>query len=349
MSRTKLLSRKSKNIEHELVGFYRTVGEMVSLNSKATEIFAYLRIYDTLTQEQLRRLTGFSPGTISTTLQLFLETDIVSRQFLSGTHKNLYSIKPERVNFVYTPSTQIIENLERFDLFIIEKQSKLQELKNAYPVETEFLHLRLNSIRNYIEAQRRQINKTKKQTFLQEDVSELIPLNEVVVYPFDTQELEEGLIDVLGHFKNDPIKSRIMSIFFTHRSVDQQTLMEISNFSRSTISRFLQQEVKGAYVRTLPREYRRPRIYYLDSASMSILSVILNTDNFIYSYIPRLREILSTLQSENQPDGDTAFLLAKIEEIIEMIETFRKETRFLRQAYKELAKFLGKKTLRDEE
>lgn len=340
MIRTRLLSKQSKKIESKFVTFYKTVGEMVSLNSKTTEIFAYLKIYDSLTQEQLKDLTGFSLATISKILQLFLETGIVSRQFLPGTHKNQYTIKSEGVNFVYTPSTKILENLEALDSFIVDKQTDLQRLQKKYPVEIEFLHMRFNSLRNYIEAQRRQISSTKRYSFFQEDTSEIFPLNVKVNYPFETRKLEEELMAVWGHFKNDPIKNRLMSIFFTHRSIDQQSLVDVSGFSRSTVSRFLQKESKGAYIHALPREHRKPRIYYLNSISSSILSVILNTDNFIYFSIPKFKEMLSTIESRKLPNNDATFLVAKIRETIEKIETFERETRFLREAYQELSMFL---------
>jgi hypothetical protein len=347
MKDVRLLSKQSKDIEREIVTFYKTVGKMVNLSPKATEIFAYLKIYDALSQDQLKQRTGFSLGTISTTLQSFLQTDIISREMVAKTHKNLYRIKPERVKFDYNPPTQIIEGLESLDLYIVEKQTELQELQSKYPIETKFLHMRLNSLRNYIEAQRRQINRKRKYSFFQEEVSEVIPLNEMIVYPFGTRGLEDGLMDMLTHFKNDPIRSRILSIFFTHRSVDQQTLMDISSFSRSTVSRLLHQELKREYIHALPREYRKPRIYYLKSISLSILSLILKTDSFIFSYIPRFQEILSTLQSGRESDRDNrdaAFLIAKIKEIIGQIEVFQKNTRFLRQAYSDLSEFLEKDT-----
>lgn len=343
MQEVKLLSQQSKKIERELVRFYMTIGKRVSLNYKATEIFAYLKIYDTLTQEQLKQLTSCSLGTISATLQLFLQTDIISRKMIPNTHKNLYSINPEKVNFVYTPNIQIIGDLEKLDAYIVEKQTELQELQSKYPLEVKFLHRRLNSLRNYAEVQRRQINGEKKHAFFQEDVSEILPLNQMITYPFETKELEETIMDILGYYRDDPKKVIIRSIFFTRRSVVQQTVMDLSGFSRSAVSRFLSQDLKREYIRALPREYRKPRIYYLESISLAILSNILKTDSFIYSSIPRFQEILSTLQSGRESDRDSkdaTFLVAKIQEIIGRIEAFQKRGRFMRKAYRDLSKFL---------
>jgi DNA-binding transcriptional regulator GbsR (MarR family) len=342
MSQVQLLAGQSKKIEREIVAFYKTVGEIIDLNPRRTEIFAYLKIYDALTQEQLKELTGFSLGTISTTLQLFLQTEIVSRQFVPGTHKNIYMMKPEKVEFVYTPASMIIDDFERLDSYIVDKQTELQELQQKYPIEAKILYLRLNGLRNYIEAQRRQINRKKKYPFFQEDVSEILAPNEMVVYPFETREIEETIMDVFEYYRNDPVRNRILSILYTHRSATQQTLMDYSGFSRSAVSRFLHQSLNVGYIHALPREHHRPRIYYLESISLSILIHIMNTDRFIFSSIPRFQEILSTLQSRGPSDRDTTFLIMKVKDIIEQIENFKRNTRFLRQAHRDLSKFLEK-------
>jgi DNA-binding transcriptional regulator GbsR (MarR family) len=339
-----LLSGESKEIEQELVEFYKTVGRMVNQNSKATEVFAYLKVHDTLSQEQLRQLTGFSLSTISSILQLFLQVDIVDRRMIPGTHKNLYRINRERVKFDCNPPALMLEDLETLDAYIEEKQSEHQALRNEFPVEIEFLRRRLNSIRNYIEVQRRQIGGEKKRSFLQEDVSELLPLDQLITYPFDTRELEERITGILSRFKDDPVRGRILSIFFIRRSLTQQALTNLSGFSRSTISRFLRRQVKEGYIRALPKEYQKPGVYYLESVSLSTLSVVLKADDFIFSYVPRLREIISKLQSREKKGSDgneVDSLTVKAKEMLRQIETFRRDTKPLRDAHRELTEFLN--------
>ncbi|MDF1537405.1 MAG: helix-turn-helix domain-containing protein [Candidatus Thorarchaeota archaeon] len=348
MKEVELLSGQLKEIEQQIVTFYKKIGKMLGLTPRATEVFAYLSVYDTLTQEQLKQLTGFSLSTISATLQSFLQTDIISRSIIPNTHKNLYRINPERVRFAYTPFARIIEDLEKLDLYIVEKQRDFQDLRSKYPIATKLLHRRLNSLRNYIEAQRRIMKREKRFSFFQEDVSEIIPLNEMIVYPFETQELERELLDILGYYKSDPIRNRILSVFFTHRGANQQTLIDATGFSRSTISRYLHKDLERKYIRVLPREYRKPQIYYLESIALSILSAIRKTDTFIFSNAPKFQEILFILQSDQQSNGfrrDTTFLIAKIEEIIGQIEAFKNDTRSFRQVYNDFLEFLGKDTL----
>jgi DNA-binding MarR family transcriptional regulator len=345
MKPARLLSKQSKKIEQEVVSFYMKAGAMVNLNPRMTEIFAYLRIYNSLTQEQLGHLTGISAGTVSTTLQVFLQTGIINRTMIPGTHTHLYRIKPERVDFVYTPSTQIMDDLEELDSYIVKTQAELQKMQTKYPTEVQFLHLRLNGIRNYIEAQRRQIHGKQKYSFLPEDGSELFPLSKGVAYHFDTEAIERTVMGVIKYYRHDSVKNRLLGLFFTHRSATQQTLIDNSGFSRSTVSRFLKEFVGREYIQALPREYRRPRVYYLESFSRSILAVILNTDNFIYSSVQRFQEILDSLQSKRQiarSEAETALLHGLLQDLVKRIETFKKNNRFLRQAYQDLCDFLGK-------
>lgn len=350
MKETRLLRGKSKVIEQQIVSFYVTIGKMDGLNARQTEVFSYLKIYDALSQEQLKQLTGFSLSTISSILQSFLQADIVRRTMIPGTHKNLYRIMQDRVKFTYRPPTQIIDNLEKLDLYIVSKQGEIQELRSKYPIATKFIHRRLNSLRNYVEVQRRSINREKRFSFFQEDVSEFIPLNELIIFPFETRELENEIMDILRYYKRNPIGNRILSVFITHRSLDQDTLVEKTGFSRSAISRYLRNALKGAYIRVLPREYRKPQVYFLESMALSILSLVLKADNFIFSNIPKFQEIRKMLQSGwegHSSRNDITLLVEKCEEIIKHIKEFRNDTRYLRQAHKDLLEFLGKEAQSD--
>jgi DNA-binding transcriptional regulator GbsR (MarR family) len=258
---------------------------------------------------------------------------------IPGTHKNLYRIKSKKVSFIYTPFRRLVEDLEGLDSEIVKQQKQLLELERKYPVETEFLHLRLNSFRNYIEVQRRQFSGKLKYSFFQEDDSTVLPLNKTIVYPFDINKIERIFLDFHSSYRHDPVRNRLLNILFLYRSISQQTLMDLSGFSRSSVSRFLNKFVNRGYIQTLPREFRTPRIYYLESISWSTLANILDTDNFIYASVPRLKEIQSALKPEKQ---ESAFLISKIDEIIKQIESFKRRNAGMRKAYQELSEFLGK-------
>ena len=163
---------------------------------------------------------------------------------------------------------------------------------------------------------------------------------DVIEFPFDTSEIEAKILKSFELFKGDPISNRIVSIFIIYRSLDQETLVEKTGFSRSTVSR-----LKGEYIRALPKENRKPRIYYLESIAMSILSAVRKTDGFAFSQIPEFRKALHSLRTVKEAsrrESETGFLITKYEETIKQLESFRNETRHFREAHDDLLRFLGK-------
>jgi hypothetical protein len=93
----------------------------------------------------------------------------------------------------------------------------------------------------------------------------------------------------------------------------------------------------------LPREYRQPRIYYLEYISLSTIAYIQNTDEYIYSYVPKFQEILSQLET-GKNNQETSFLIARIKASIREIENFKREGRFMWQANQDLKEFLEKES-----
>jgi hypothetical protein len=55
------------------------------------------------------------------------------------------------LNCVDTASSRITEDFEKLDSYTAKKQNELKKMRDKYPIETEFLHLRVNRLRNYIE------------------------------------------------------------------------------------------------------------------------------------------------------------------------------------------------------
>ena len=51
-----------KEVEQHIIDFYLKIAEKNKIDIKLTEIFAYFKIYNFLTQKQLKKLTGSSIG-----------------------------------------------------------------------------------------------------------------------------------------------------------------------------------------------------------------------------------------------------------------------------------------------
>ena len=117
-------NKELKVFENQIVKFYKELAEMLNLNMKFTTIFAYFEIYEKLTQEQLKFLTGFSSSTISTTLQSLIQLDVLSREVIGNTRKNIYILKKDKVTFIYTPFLGLLKSLDSLEIVIQEVQSE---------------------------------------------------------------------------------------------------------------------------------------------------------------------------------------------------------------------------------
>jgi DNA-binding transcriptional regulator GbsR (MarR family) len=205
-------------------------------------------------------------------------------------------------------------------------------------------------MRNYVEVQRRAIKNEKKFSFFNEDITELLPQQKLIEYPPEIQEIEEEFVDSSTNNNlfgsNDPIHNRIIAFLITRNSLDQDKLIHLTGFSRSTISRYMQTNAKNGFVNLKPKKYQKSQIYFMESASLSYISEILKIDYFIFSWVPKFKEIIKDLQTNSKytKNKDTTnFLISRINEILDQIEILRVSSNHLEKAQDELLVFLNKK------
>lgn len=339
-----------KEVEQQIVEFYKQIARRNQVDLKTTEIFAYFKIYSSLTQKQLNELTDFSAGFISMTLKSFLQSSIVDRNFIPNSHTNIYTCSDEHIFTIITPRGQVNRKFEQHDNFIIDLQKKLALLKNKYPLETAFFQRRLNGIRNYIESQRRVYTEQEKTAFLEEDVTDLIQTDEFIDYPSEIKELETTLVDrfvrIEMFVENDPIINKILTYLITRERINQEKLLKLTGFSRSTISRNLRGYGEQDYVTITKKEYLKPRIYYMGSIGIYLFEVILNNSRFLISWLPKFTELLSELKSNtkyNTNENMNLFFQVKIEQLISDINIAIKHKQSLENVQQELKEFVSKK------
>jgi DNA-binding transcriptional regulator GbsR (MarR family) len=343
-----LLTSDYKKLEKQIIDFFIKISGFLNLNAKATEIFAYLQIYGALTQEQLKELTAFSSSTISITLQYFLNTDVATKDIIPNSRKKLYRLRRENITLVYTPFHIIIDELEALDPLVVQFQDKLNNNKNQYPQFVDFFISRLNSIRNYIEAQRRAIKGETRYPFLNENVLKDYH-SSLINYPKEILNIEQKFIDFAIKSElfaiNDVVTNKILAYFITRRNLDQDSLIKLTGLSRSTISRSLQILTNSGYLNVKPKEYQKAQIYCLDSFALFIIDEILKVDQFIFSYEPAFLEMLAQLETNSSLKKDlssNSLLQTSITAILKQIADLKPSSENLDKARFDLIAFLEK-------
>jgi DNA-binding transcriptional regulator GbsR (MarR family) len=113
-----------RRIEQEIVGFFaEKTPEYTGRHPIVSAVMAYFYIRRSLTQQDLRRLTGFSAGAISNAVRQLVDINMISREMIPGTHTHRY--KMETLPF-RSPSyfLQTKQNLEKI-------HNELKDLKDA--------------------------------------------------------------------------------------------------------------------------------------------------------------------------------------------------------------------------
>ncbi|NHK31175.1 MAG: hypothetical protein FK730_07475 [Asgard group archaeon] len=345
-----LATDELKEVEQQIVDFYIKVAQRYRLNLKLTKVFAYLKIYDFLTQKQLKKLTGFSTGFISNSLKSFIQSSIVIRNFIPKTHTNFYTINNEYRLSILTPLTEFYETQKKHENFIIELQEKLHKLEAKYSIEATFLIRRLNGMRNFFETQKRAYTELDKKEFLEENVSDLLLSNGFIEYPSEIKKLESSLVErfvrMSMFIENDPIINKILSFLITRKKITQEKLLALTGYSLSTISRNLRGYGKQDYVRITKKEYLKPRNYYMESIGIYLNEVILNNRRFLISWRPKFVDLLSQLKSNlkyNKNKEMNLFLQLKIRDIISNIDLVIKRALLLEKVQNELKDFVLRK------
>ena len=350
VSQVKLIHGTLKKFEKQFIEFYDEVGKIQSLNETTTKIFAYFQLYERLTQDQLKQLTNFSLSTISTTLQAFLQTEILLKEPVPNSRSYTYRLRKDKVTFIYLVFSHIMDYLEHVDEEVNKIQIALKKTQEKFPEESSFLIKRLNGIRNYIEAQRRAIKYKKKHDFFEEIPANFFNEDYNLQYSEELLEIEESIINLIVNsglfYGTEPIKNQILAHFITQKRITQEKLESLTNFSRSTISRNLKLLLERGLLKAQERQYRQPVQYYLETISLEMIEGVLISDHYIFSWEPKFKEIIKELQSNDdyrQNKDEYNFLLRKFKTLLIEIEEFKVGSNKLEKAKQDLVHSLNKK------
>ena len=81
----KHFSEPIREIELAIVAFFAEVGVWNGRFPKLSSIYAYFLFHQTLTQKQIRQLTGYSKGSVSLYVNQMEEQGLITKKFIEGT------------------------------------------------------------------------------------------------------------------------------------------------------------------------------------------------------------------------------------------------------------------------
>jgi len=119
-----------RQIEQEIVAFFaEKTPEYTGRHPIVSAVMAYFYIRRSLTQQDLRKLTGFSAGAISKAVRQLVDINMIAREMIPGTHTHVYKMEtlPFRSPSYLLQTEKTLEKLHK----------ELKEMKDTLDVHSD--------------------------------------------------------------------------------------------------------------------------------------------------------------------------------------------------------------------
>jgi len=146
-----LFSDKLRKYEDKIVEFFIDIGTRKRVNPKILQISSYLLIHGSLTQRELKELTGLSMGTISTFLSVMIGADRFQKERIPKTHTYKYSYSGNLDELTIRGIDIMINSLTSMGVYLNSKKKQLKELDEQDKKGAEHLSQRIDELLDIFE------------------------------------------------------------------------------------------------------------------------------------------------------------------------------------------------------
>ena len=157
---------KVRVYEKRLIEILVDAGKVKGQNAVFGSIVGYLLLHGSLTQSQLKELTGFSKGAISQSLKILSSAPAIKKEPLEGQREYLYTFGANMADIASNIGSYKSESNELAIKFL---QSKVQELeRNKDKKGYDLLSKRIIEMVNFFEYNVKLLEKIKESSFIKE-------------------------------------------------------------------------------------------------------------------------------------------------------------------------------------
>jgi DNA-binding transcriptional regulator GbsR (MarR family) len=136
-------AQKLRDIENHLVEIITSMGQLKGRSDKMAKLAAYITIRGEVTQKSLREITGYSLGTVSSSLQILEKMGFVSKYQNSNSREYLYRYEESYAQSQSRSIMNVLEYFRELDEFLSQMEGKLDKPhlkgKEGYENITEFI------------------------------------------------------------------------------------------------------------------------------------------------------------------------------------------------------------------
>ncbi|MBY8990583.1 MAG: hypothetical protein KGD58_07505 [Candidatus Lokiarchaeota archaeon] len=146
-----LFSERLRKYENKLVEFFVDIGTRKRVNPKMLKISSYLLIHGSLTQSELKELTGLSMGTISTFLSVMIGMGRFQKERIPKTHTFEYSYSGNLEEMTIRGIDVMVSSLTSMGVYLNAKKKQLKDLAVQNKKGAEHLSQRIDELLDIFE------------------------------------------------------------------------------------------------------------------------------------------------------------------------------------------------------
>jgi len=244
-----LFDEKLRNYEDKLVEILLDLAQSKRTNPKMSAIACYLLIHGKLTQKELKKLTGFSMGTISTYLSVMIDTGNFQKIRIPHTHTFMYSFSGEIEALTTRAIKFAISSFSSIEIYLKSKNETLNKFLKKSMKGAKHLSERIEELIESFEKYKMIFPSEGHSTKEIEQPLPVKPLKHLkneeeeateIIFDPEVYLVEDDIINQLisspMFSMRDPMFIRILGYFMTRKYLTQNTLKEITGLSSGKIS-----------------------------------------------------------------------------------------------------------------
>ncbi|UCD01167.1 MAG: MarR family transcriptional regulator [Promethearchaeota archaeon] len=280
-----LFNKKLHKYEKIIVEFLLDIASSKRVNPKVSTISSYLLLHEKLTQKELKELTGFSMGSISTLLSVMTGAGTFQKERIPQTHTFLYSF-PGKLEDLTTKGIEIaLSSFGPLESYLKNQKKELKKLAEQSKEGAEDLLQRIEELLETFEIYKTlfpMMTRNSTNEALKDLSSKSFKLTrseerEVKKISFDPEVyiIEDDIIYQLVisplFTGRDPMFIRILGYFITRKYLTQKKLQKITGLSAGKISEEVNRLLENGLVEKSDISPKGKITYHAESAGLILL------------------------------------------------------------------------------
>ncbi|MDX1798057.1 MAG: hypothetical protein R3255_05365 [Candidatus Lokiarchaeia archaeon] len=313
-----LFNDKLRKYEDRLVDLILDIAQSKHVNPKISKISSYLLIHEKLTQKELKKLTDFSMGSISTYLSVMTGTGVYLKERIPKTHTYTYSFLGNLEDLTTMGFEIALKSIDSLERYFNSKKKELQKLIQNSQKGAEHLFSRIDELIMAFEIYKVVFpiitedskEQIEKEVDLEDYKLKKSERSESKQIQFDPEvySVEDDILNQLAasimFTSRDPMFVRILGYFITRKYLTQSRLKKITGLSVGKISEEVNSLLENGLIEKASISEKGKITYKAESAgimllkfSRSVINRMAKWEDDLYNMKRELEDNKNTLES----------------------------------------------------